>query len=57
MKVGEGAGRFIGDLANGESDETMRERWKQGHYGQLRPQDVALWRKLAGRSPRTKDAA
>lgn len=53
MKVGEGAGRFLGDLANGESDETMRKRWAQGHYGtgKLAPRAdyVAAWRKMAGR--------
>ena len=53
MRVGEGAGRFIGDLANGESDETMRKRWKEKHYGEPgetpRPQDIEGWRKMAGR--------
>ena len=53
MKVGEGAGRFLGDLANGESDETMRKRWADGHYGtgKLAPRAdyVVGWRKQAGR--------
>ena len=50
MKPGEGAGRFIGDLHNGESDEVMRQRWKAGDYGKLRADYVAGWRKMAGRN-------
>jgi len=33
MKVGEGAGKWLGDWHNGESLEKMRERWKAGEYG------------------------
>lgn len=49
LRPGEGAGRFIGDLHNGESDEVMRQRWKDGDYGKLRADYVAGWRKMAGR--------
>lgn len=53
MKVGEGAGKFLGDLAMHVSDETMRKRWAEGHYGTglLRPRIdyVQAWRKMAGR--------
>ena len=53
MRVGEGAGKFLGDLHNGESDETLRKRWKAGEYGTgkhaPRAQDVREWRRLAGR--------
>ena len=53
MKPGEGAGRFLGDLANGETDEVMRERWAAGHYGtdKLAPRAeyVKAWRAMAGR--------
>lgn len=49
MRPGEGAAHFLADLADHVSDAEMRERWKQGRYGQLRPQDVEGWRRLAGR--------
>ena len=53
MSPGEGAGRFLGDLANGTSDQIMRTRWQEGHYGtgkdQPRAKYIAGWRQLAGR--------
>ena len=54
MKPGEGAGKFLGDLANGETDETMRKRWKAGEYGRgkyaPRADYVSKWREMAGRN-------
>lgn len=52
LRVGEGAGRFLGDLHNGESDEVMRENYKRGEYGKLDPEWVRQCRRLAGRKPR-----
>lgn len=53
MKPGVPNGNFLGDLHTGVSDEQMRKRWGQGHYGGKgetpRPQDVKGWRALAGR--------
>ena len=53
LSPGEGAGRFLGDLANNASDAVMRQRWEEGHYGtgKNRPetQFITQWRKQAGR--------
>jgi len=53
MNVGEGAGRFLGDLAQHVPDDVMRQRWEEGHYGtgKNRPQTqfITQWRKQAGR--------
>jgi hypothetical protein len=49
MKPGQGNGNFIGDLHTGVSDEEMRNRYKRGDYGKMRPDYVEGWRKLAGR--------
>jgi len=53
VKVGEGAGKFLGDLYNGESDEVLRERWRQGEYGTgktaPRADYVKAWMRQAGR--------
>lgn len=54
LSPGEGAGRFLGDLANNASDAVMRQRWEEGHYGtgKNRPetQFITQWRKQAGRN-------
>lgn len=54
MKVGQGNGNLIADLHMGVPDETMRERWREGHYdtptgGKPRADYVKGWRALAGR--------
>lgn len=53
MKVGEGPGIFLADLALKVPDDEMRARWRQGQYGtgKMAPRAdlVSQWRKLAGR--------
>lgn len=51
LNPGEGNGNFLADLAKGETDEVMRQRWTQGHYGTPppRPDYVKAWRIQAGR--------
>ena len=54
MKVGQGNAHLIADLHMGVPDDTMRERWRSGHYDQPdgtkpRPAFVSAWRQMAGR--------
>lgn len=54
MKVGEGAGYALADIANGLPTDEIRERWKRGDYGAEgeRPtgEAMAAWLKLDGRA-------
>lgn len=50
LRPGEGAGKFLADLAEGISDAEMRKRWVAGEYGSPRPDLVREWRKLSGRT-------
>lgn len=55
MKPGVPNGNFLADCFDLKvSDETMRQRWKEGHYGEEgeRPpaEYVREWRRLAGRN-------
>jgi hypothetical protein len=54
LKVGEGNGRFIADLAEGVSDAELRRRYRNGDYGKLRPDYVTGWRIMAGRKQEVK---
>lgn len=53
MRVGEPNALILADLANKVSDEVMREKWKNGGYGEPherpRLEYVKAWRKWAGR--------
>ena len=55
MRPGQGNGNFIADLHLNVPDETMRHRWREGHYDtptgcKPRSEYVAGWRAMAGRT-------
>lgn len=54
MKVGEGAGYALADIAEGIPTQTIRERWAKGEYGgpKDRPTGEMMkgWLDLAGRT-------
>lgn len=48
-RPGEGNARFLADLAERVPDQTMRAKFKAGHYPDLHTPSLAGWRRMAGR--------